>query len=465
VSSSTVTCPSEADLRGVLEQLIAETAVPGIAIELSVGAKRVAAQAGVAAVDGAHALSECSRFQTACLMKFLASLLVLELHAEGILDVERPIDEYLPELRLSLGAHKVCLRHLLGHTSGYQGLDISDSQVKWNYSWARFLEHLERRGQLFTPGRVFNYEHSEHVILGEILRRLCDKPAAELIGERIFGPLGIASRSTSAAVRDGDPRVGQHVYSTSLARFVPDTMPALSAFWASSVPNTTVSLHELVSVGEALLAASREPELRGPFTAATMAAIQQPLIALPPQVSSGVRSEQLPCSFSVVCGQFRGGILGHNGSTIGQTTALRIDPSRAVVVAVGVNAWSPVARDGAVSRALALLSGGWTDASVQPVEPLTFEIARALGGFSVQDITGSYRGSYFGEVHVSAEPDAIHFDLGPRGPRRQRVSARREADGCYSLVSRLPLRLGFFPDPDHAGAPALMMGVHAYKRS
>jgi hypothetical protein len=81
------------------------------------------------------------------------------------------------------------------------------------------------------------------------------------------------------------------------------------------------------------------------------------------------------------------------------------------------------------------------------------------------DVVGRYLGSYFGEVQVSCSDDAIHFDLGPERPKRARLSAiRATTRGDFAIESPVPVLAGFFKDPGNHGEPALMMGVHAYKK-
>src|SRR5581483_9221116 len=90
----------------------------------------------------------------------------------------------------------------------------------------------------------------------------------------------------------------------------------------------------------------------GLFSAATLSAMKKAGPLLPPQVVSGLRSEEIPTSFGMGFGLYRNGILGHNGSMSGQTCTLKIDLLNDVAIAVGVNAWVPYARDSAVSRDL-----------------------------------------------------------------------------------------------------------------
>lgn len=458
--------PHEKELKTILEQVIAETHVPGIGIVASVNGRQASAFVGVAAFGQRYELSDQSRFEMSCLMKLFLSLVAVELASKGTLDVNRPLEEYLPELRLEcFHGEKPCVRHLLSHTSGYRGLDVSNSRIRWNFTWERFIEHYAACGQSFLPGSVFNYEHSEHVILGRIIENICGEPATEVVKNRIFRPLGI---SPSCAKLDSSQQrafVAQHTYSAKVGCYMPIAIPAFGPFWASSLPDATITLHEVIAVGENLLAIQNTVGGPAVFDPATLATLRRPGLTLPYQVSSGVRAEEAPIAFGPVCAHYRDGVIGHNASMFGQTCSLRMDLSQNVAVAVGVNAWSPYARDNVLNRALALISRctDFGDEVARSNGP-SFPLEHLTGGFPPDVLAGSYMGSYFGEVHVSCTTTHLHFDLGQPGTARSRISAFPDQFPLYKIESPVPIMLGFFNDPTDRDSPALMVGVHAYKK-
>jgi len=446
-----------------------ETQVPGLGVAVSVDGSRVVAYAGQPALGQKHTFSDHSRFEMSCLMKLLSSLTVLELNWEGVLDIEQPVQEYVPEFAHSGDVReKLRVRHLMSHTGGYRGVDISHSQTRWNYSWERFLKHLEMQEQHFAPGSVFNYEHTEHVILGEIMRRACGRPPLAIVQERILDPLNIQLSCAKSDQEQGKSYVAQHAHTTTRRGFAPVSLPGFGSFWAASLPDTTLTLQDILTVGEAILEDPNSEMACEVFSKRTRMALTVSGPTLPRQVASDIRSEQVPLSFGLGFGHYRGGLLGHNGSMFGQTCTLRVDPSQKVAIAVGVNAWVPYARDIAVSRTWASIMGAdeASEHSEAVAEGSPFKLEQLMNGFTPREVAGRYLGSYFGEIHVSGTDEAIHFDLGPEGPKRARISAVQTAPaGEYAIESPVPVLAGFFKDPDGRGEPALMMGVHAYKKS
>jgi hypothetical protein len=221
-------------------------------------------------------------------------------------------------------------------------------------------------------------------------------------------------------------------------------------------------------VGEALIGSWHSKGTAGIFSESTLAALQRPSPALPEQIASGARSEQMPESFGVSFGHYSNNVLGHNGSMFGQTCTLRVDLSRKVAIAVGVNAWVPYARDSTVNRTLAFITGARArsgESSSSPdLDKISFKLEKLINQFSTQDIAGRYVGSYFGEVHVSCHDGCIHFDLGREGSKRTRISAVPDSHGDYAIDSPVPVLVGFFSAPDGSGKPALVMGAYSYKK-
>jgi CubicO group peptidase (beta-lactamase class C family) len=145
----------------LLSDTLRAGAAPGAAIAMSIAGERMEASLGVANSASGEPLSSRSRFQLGCITKLLTSLVALELSNSGRLDLERPITAYLPEMDDVLAGRSLTSRHLLSHTSGYQGVNIADPGVRYYFGWPKFLEILRsgkhassRDGAVDRPGAV-----------------------------------------------------------------------------------------------------------------------------------------------------------------------------------------------------------------------------------------------------------------------------------------------------------------------
>lgn len=451
---------SHDDLRSILESVRNETGVPAVGAVLSIEGQRIDAAVGSAALNRAHPLSTHSRFEMSCLMKLATSLVALELGARGQLDLDASIEHTLTELGTSSAFAAITPRHLMNHTSGYRGVDITEGSIRWGFSWDKLVEHLHRHERCFPPGRVFNYEHTEHIVLAEIIRRKTGRTSMEWAQSLIFDVCGIEPRRPAQIPQTDPAFVAQHMFSDKRREYVPAALPPFSAFWESSLPDAAVTLTDIVAIGELLLRALRGDAPAGSISKAALRTLHHCDIQLPPQVRSSARHERVPIGFGPAMARYASGLLGHNASSAGQTTALRIDVERRMAIAVGVNAYVTYARDAVIERVMTKLQQVESTAAA----PMEFSFDQLAGRFEPQQLCGTFVGSYFGQIDVSLGDGQLYLDLGPsRRPARPRVAIVPGIDGQFSIQSPVPTLIGFFPDPAN-GAPVLAMGVHSYKK-
>jgi CubicO group peptidase (beta-lactamase class C family) len=452
---------SQDNLHAILEQVRSETNVPAIGAVVSIDGERIGAAVGSAALNRGHELSERSRFEMSCLMKLATSLVALELGARGQLDLDAPIERVLPEIGARDQSAPITARHLMSHTSGYRGVDISEGPVRWGFSWDKLVEHLQSHERSFPPGRVFNYEHTEHILLAEIIRRQSGRTTAQWAQALIFDACGFEPLRSSPAKSQSDAFVAHHIFNDKRGGFVAAALPPFSSFWETSLPDSTITLTDMAAIGELLLRASRDDAAAGGISATALRTLHQCDIRLPLQMHSSLHHEQVPIGFGTAMARYAADLLGHNASSSGQTTGLRLDPKRGLVIAVGVNAYVTYARDAVIERVLEKLDRADTTVAAAQTG---FSFQHLAGSFTPDQLCGRYVGSYFGQIDVWNADEALHLDLGPqRRPIRPRVSVVPSDGAHFVLESAVPTLVGFFPHPVN-GEPVLAMGVHAYRK-
>ena len=128
-----------------------------------------------------------SMFRVASITKTAAAMLVLRFRDEGLLDLDAPITEVLPDGRDLTDMQGVTLAHLLSHTSG-----LSDpvNLEKLLESGAPYPDAV--RGVRFAePGTAFRYSNLGFGLIGCILEAVSGRPLGTLFREKLFGPLGM----------------------------------------------------------------------------------------------------------------------------------------------------------------------------------------------------------------------------------------------------------------------------------
>ena len=141
-----------------------------------------------------------TRFKAASITKAFTAVLVLQLVEQGKLDLRAPIRTYLPDYA-GEGADRVSIHQLLNHTSGIENFDRVKSYEEAvkngieSYQLPHTTDDLLTRyasGKVVRdPGKEFDYNNADYVILGKIVERLYGKPFDAVLRERILQPLGM----------------------------------------------------------------------------------------------------------------------------------------------------------------------------------------------------------------------------------------------------------------------------------
>src|SRR6202043_2295915 len=119
-------------------------------------------------------------FEIGSISKSFVANCLLQLHQEGKLDLQKPIEEYLPWFRIESKFPRINTHHLLTHTSGLPGdgpLFLSDPAAKHRAAYA--------------PGNRFHYCNTGYVALGHLVWTLDGQSLAESFRRRVFNPLGM----------------------------------------------------------------------------------------------------------------------------------------------------------------------------------------------------------------------------------------------------------------------------------
>jgi CubicO group peptidase (beta-lactamase class C family) len=151
----------------------------------------------------APALTRDAIFPLTSISKPITATAAMVLVEDGLLGLNRPVAEYIPEFT-GEGKNAVMVHHLLTHTSGLRGEDLDTHAETRKGSVAippaEATQHPLVHEHLFLrydaplwkpPGVEMSYANFNYDLLGEIVRRVSGRSLADLAQERIFAPLGM----------------------------------------------------------------------------------------------------------------------------------------------------------------------------------------------------------------------------------------------------------------------------------
>jgi len=126
--------------------------------------------------------------------KQFTAMLILQLVAEGKLDLQAPITTYLPDYPKSSG-DIITSHHLLTHTSGIPNYTAFPKFMKDEsrnpYTPEEFVKTFADKPLDFTPGEKFSYSNSGYFILGALVEKLSGKSYEQMLQYKIFTPLNM----------------------------------------------------------------------------------------------------------------------------------------------------------------------------------------------------------------------------------------------------------------------------------
>ncbi len=141
-------------------------------------------------------------FPLASLSKPLTATAAMILVEEGLLSLNRPVAEYIPEFT-GEGKDKVMVHHLLTHTSGLTSEDVDlhkQKKTAGEIPPPAETQHPAVHEYLFPgydaplsipPGTEQRYCDYAFELVGEIVRRVSGRSLEDFARERLFDPLGM----------------------------------------------------------------------------------------------------------------------------------------------------------------------------------------------------------------------------------------------------------------------------------
>ena len=176
--------------------------IPGVAIGIVRGDQVVYTKGYGVADDAGRTMTADTPFLIASLSKPITALGIMQLVEEGKIDLDTPVQTYLPWFRVADEdvSSKITVRHLLHQTSGFDeresyvrnlNTDSSDDALETSI---RALNTAELN---FAPGEAFEYTNTNYDILGLLIQTVSGQSYEEYIEEKIFTSLNMEQSYTS----------------------------------------------------------------------------------------------------------------------------------------------------------------------------------------------------------------------------------------------------------------------------
>ncbi|MDP9181200.1 MAG: beta-lactamase family protein [Actinomycetota bacterium] len=376
--------------------------VPGASVALTDGATVVEAVHGVTSLRTKHPVTPQTLFQIGSITKVYTATLVMALVDQGKVDLDASVQTYLPSFQVADSdvAARVTIRHLLTHTSGFEGDDFTDTG-RGDDALRLYVERLAKAAQIHPIGAMFSYCNSGFSTLGLVVEQVTGMSWDQAVQEMLAEPLGLTLATLAEQVILQPHALGHLELPTSAE---PDAQKALQVapVWApprSVGPAGTIcsSAADVIAFGK-IHAADGAPVL----TPASVLAMQQDEVLLDDPWPLG-RAWGLGWILPTP------GVIGHDGATFGQYAFYRLHPESGAALALLTN--GPGARavfEGLYDEFFAPLAGVGPQLQPTPATtpPAIDDLDRYVGDYERQEV----------RIEVRAADGGLDVTPVPLGP-------------------------------------------------
>lgn len=366
--------------------------VPGAQLAIYRGGLTVAHETGELEFETGLRVTRDAAFPISSITKFFTATVAMILVADGDVDLDAPIREYVPEMG-SLGA-TISLRQLLSHTSGLaesSGIEEKSSSSLRHY----IVEHVCGRDLVQSPGMGFSYSNPGYIVTGRLIETVTGMSWSEAVESILLRPLGIehAFVNPPGTIPPRRQVATGHSVNTAVGRIRPVRQELTPTF--APAGGLAVSAVDLVKLGLIHVGSGR-PEV------------------LPAAYARQMR-QAVPCAdpFGLADGWGPGLAVyrhqpaewvGHDGNANGTSCYVRINPADGWVVALtsnsntGAGLWqefqSELARAGVPINAPQIPAPGG---------PLAAPPRDCAGQYTNGDIQCTVKADSDGAVYLSAD--------------------------------------------------------------
>ncbi|MEV7592447.1 serine hydrolase domain-containing protein [Streptomyces sp. NPDC089922] len=229
MSSSNGNRITQAALAEFVAGRAAELGIPGVAVGVWAGGREFHACHGVTGGADPRPVDRDTVFQVGSVTKTYTATALMQLFADGLVELDAPVRRYVPELVLAdeRAAAGITVLQLLNHTAGLDWNVIADTGAG-DDALALFVARMADLALIGEPGARASYSQAGFNLAGRIVEKVTGLPYEQAVTELVLVPLGLTRTGFGLAGPGGGGRATGH----NLAE--DGTLTAAAEDWAVS---------------------------------------------------------------------------------------------------------------------------------------------------------------------------------------------------------------------------------------
>jgi CubicO group peptidase (beta-lactamase class C family) len=226
--------------RTIVRELMAANPIAALSIAVARGNEILWAEAfGTVDLELDVAATPAHRFRLGSVSKIFAATLAAELAARGVVDLDAPIERYMPDLPNQ--HHATTLRQLLTHRGGIRHYAAKDDSAespgpidrRFYASNTDILAVFINDPLVAKPGERVSYSTFGYTLASIVLETAAKLPFLELVQRDIATPLGLATLGGDAPMSLVTQRVSGYHPGDNLRK----AFPAFQGKWGNIAQN------------------------------------------------------------------------------------------------------------------------------------------------------------------------------------------------------------------------------------
>jgi D-alanyl-D-alanine carboxypeptidase len=200
-----------------------------------------------------------TKYKVASITKAFTAVLILQLYEAGKIDLEKSINTYLPDYTGD-GGNRITITNLLNMTSGLRNMDEGTSmdsvlkngipQYQRPYTTDQMLVKYCCVPLVNEPGKEFDYNNADYIILGKIIERISGKSFENNLQEKILQPLQMYNSGMLSQRNIIDKLADTYFFRKDLNTIVNDLPVYIENWYASGAMYSTAA--DLLTFSDAL---------------------------------------------------------------------------------------------------------------------------------------------------------------------------------------------------------------------
>jgi len=171
-----------------IKRTMKTTLIPGLSIGITDRERTLwVASYGCSELESERKVAPGDLFEIGSISKFFSVIVLMQLRDKGLVDLDRPVTDYLPWFKVKSRYAPITLHHLLTHTAGLViGQEESPEGVPEVWS-------LRCTEASTPPGEHFHYSNHGYKTVGLVIEKLTGRSCGDMVRDRVLRPLGMNS--------------------------------------------------------------------------------------------------------------------------------------------------------------------------------------------------------------------------------------------------------------------------------